>query len=161
MGRDTGGVRGMDFRAGDELLSMDVIKAGDTEGSYVFTVTDGGFAKRSKVADYRVQGRNGLGTKAASIPEDRGVLVGALIVGDEDEVMCIRASGSVTRSRVAEVNVTGRVTMGVRFVRLDEGDAVVAVARNEPDEPEVAAEDAPVEQTEDNAAVEQTEDEQA
>ena len=142
MGRDTGGVRGMDFRRGDELLSMDVIKAGDTEGCYVFTVTDGGFAKRSKVEDYRVQGRNGLGTKAAAIPEERGSLVGALIVGDDDEVMCIRASGSVTRSRVAEVNVTGRVTMGVRFVKLDEGDAVVAVARNEPEEAEATAETA-------------------
>ena len=161
MGRDTGGVRGMDFRAGDELLSMDVIKAGDTEGSYVFTVTDGGFAKRSKVSDYRVQGRNGLGTKAASIPEDRGVLVGALIVGDDDEVMCIRASGSVTRSRIAEVNVTGRVTMGVRFVRLDEGDAVVAVARNEPEEPEVAADPAAVEQTGPDSAAEQSADDSA
>ncbi|MDX6265565.1 MAG: gyrase subunit [Frankiales bacterium] len=139
MGRDTGGVRGMSFRAGDELLSMDVIGAGTADGSegaaaaYVFTLTDGGFGKRSLVRDYRVQGRGGLGTKAASLPEDRGVLVGALIVGDEDEVLAIRASGSVTRSRVDEVRVTGRPTMGVRFVALDEGDAVVGIARNEPE----------------------------
>ena len=140
MGRDTAGVKGMDFRTGDELLSMDVIRANEEQGRYVFTVTDGGFAKRSKVDDYRLQGRNGLGTKAAAIPEARGSLVGALIVGDDDEVMCIRASGSVTRSRVDEVSVTGRVTMGVRFVALDAGDAVVAVARNEPEGEE--AEDA-------------------
>ena len=68
-----------------------------------------------------MQGRNGLGTKAAAIPEARGSLVGALIVTDDDEVMCIRASGSVTRSRVDEVNPTGRVTMGVTFVKLDDG----------------------------------------
>ena len=141
MGRDTGGVRGMSFREGDELLSIDVITAGTADGSegtapaYVFTLTDGGFGKRSLVGEYRVQGRGGLGTKAASLPEDRGVLVGALIVGDEDEVLAIRASGSVTRSRVDEVRVTGRPTMGVRFVALDDGDAVVGIARNEP-EPE-------------------------
>jgi DNA gyrase subunit A len=142
MGRDTGGVRGMAFKADDELLSMDVIRAGDEQQRYVFTVTDGGFAKRSKVEEYRLQGRAGSGIKAAAIPEARGSLVGALIVTDDDEVMCIRASGSVTRSRVVEVNPTGRVTMGVTFVKLDEGDAVVAVARNEPEEPEAAAEGA-------------------
>ncbi|MCU1622361.1 MAG: gyrA [Frankiales bacterium] len=141
MGRDTGGVRGMSFRAGDQLLSMDVIGAGTADGSegsvpaYVFTLTDGGFGKRSLVSDYRLQGRGGLGTKAASLPENRGVLVGALIVGDDDEVLAIRASGSVTRSRVDEVRVTGRPTMGVRFVALDEGDSIVSIARNEP-EPE-------------------------
>jgi DNA gyrase subunit A len=143
MGRDTGGVRGMSFREGDELLSMDVIGAGTAEDApaYVFTLTDGGFGKRSLVGEYRVQGRGGLGTKAASLPEDRGVLVGALIVGDDDEVLAIRASGSVTRSRVDEVRVTGRPTMGVRFVALDEGDAVVSIARNEPEDESEDAED--------------------
>ncbi len=135
LGRDTGGVKGMDFRTGDELLSMDVIRADEERQRYVFTVTDGGFAKRTAVAEYRVQGRNGLGTKAAKLNDDRGSLVGALIVSDDDEVMCIRASGSVTRSVVSEVRPTGRVSMGVTFVKLDAGDAVVAVARNEP-EPE-------------------------
>ena len=134
MGRDTGGVRGMGFREGDALLSMDVVRATD-EDRQVFTLTDGGFGKRSLVSDYRVQGRGGLGIKAAQLPEDRGQLVGALIVGEEDEVLAIRASGSVTRSRVAEVRVTGRATMGVRFVALDEEDSIVSLARNEP-EPE-------------------------
>ncbi len=143
MGRDTSGVRGMSFRESDELLSMDVIHTGEDEGHrYVFTVTDGGFAKRSAVGEYRVQGRGGLGIKAANIPEARGTLVGALIVGDDDEVMCIRSSGSVTRSRVAEVEPKGRVTMGVTFVKLDAGDAVVAVARNVPEPEEEPAADA-------------------
>jgi DNA gyrase subunit A len=133
MGRDTAGVRGMDFREGDELLSMDVVRASDAD-RYVFTVTDGGFAKRTRVEEYRVQGRAGKGIKAAKLNDERGMLVGAVIVGEEDEVMCIRASGSVTRSLVAEVPAKGRDTMGVKFVKLDAGDAVVAVARNEPEE---------------------------
>jgi DNA gyrase subunit A len=134
MGRDTSGVRGMSFRTGDELLSMDVVRASsgeEAETLFVFTVTDGGFAKRTEVAQYRVQGRGGLGIKAAKLNDERGRLVGALIVGDGDEVMCIRASGSVTRSRVVEVPAKGRDTMGVKYVALDVAAAVVAVARNE------------------------------
>jgi DNA gyrase subunit A len=138
MGRDTGGVRGMAFKADDELLSMDVIRVGDGQQRYVFTVTDGGYAKRTKVDEYKVQGRSGLGIKAMKLSDARGAIVGALIVGDDDEVLCIRQSGSVTRSPVADVEPKGRDTMGVIFVKLDEGDAVVALARNEPedDEPE-------------------------
>ena len=154
MGRDTGGVRGMSFRPGDELLSMDVIRASD-QSRYVFTVTDGGYAKRTVVEQYRVQGRGGVGIKAAKLNDDRGSLVGALIVGDEDEVLCIRSSGSVTRSAVAEVDPKGRDTMGVKYVNLDAGDAVVALARNEP-EPELeedeAAEQAAVEGADASAA---------
>ena len=132
MGRATGGVTGMKFRSGDELLAMAVVR--DTEGqdnpAYVFTVTDGGWAKRSAVADYRVQGRGGLGIRAMRLVDDRGSLVGALVVRDGDEVLAIRAGGGVTRSPVVEVPVKGRDTMGVRFTDVGEGDAVVAVARN-------------------------------
>jgi DNA gyrase subunit A len=135
MGRDTSGVRGMGFRDGDELLSMDVVRSGDDE-RYAFTVTDGGFAKRTRVEEYKVQGRGGLGIKAMKLSDARGAIVGALIVAEDDEVLCIRQSGSVTRSQVAEVEPRGRDTMGVIFVKLDEGDAVVALARNEPEEPE-------------------------
>ncbi|MCU1602882.1 MAG: gyrase subunit [Frankiales bacterium] len=132
MGRDTAGVRGMAFREGDELLSMDVIRAAD-ETRYVFTVTDRGIGKRTRVEEYRVQSRAGIGIKAAKLTDERGSLVGALIVGDDDEVLCIRQSGSVTRSRVAEVDAKGRDTMGVKFVNLDADDAVIGLARNEPD----------------------------
>ena len=138
LGRDTGGVRGMAFREGDELLSMDVVRAAD-EDRFVFTVTDQGTGKRTKVSEYRVQGRGGLGIKAADVV-DRGSLVGALIVGEDDEVLCIRANGSVTRSKVSEVAAKGRVTKGVKFVNLDAGDAVVALTRNEPEEIEEEAE---------------------
>ncbi len=126
MGRATSGVTGMRFRAGDELLSMAVVRP----GAYVFTVTDGGFAKRSEIEDYRVQGRGGLGIKAAKISEGRGVLVGGLVVDEGDEVLAIRSAGGVTRSPVRDVPVTGRDTMGVKFVSLGADDAVVAIARN-------------------------------
>lgn len=141
MGRATGGVVGMKFRDGDELLSMSVVR--DGTDSYVFTVTDGGFAKRTVVEEYRVQGRGGLGIKAMKIHEDRGSLVGALVVGDGDEVLAIRASGGVTRSPVAGVPAKGRDTMGVKYVALGGDDVVVAIAHSaEEDSVEEAVEDA-------------------
>jgi DNA gyrase subunit A len=126
MGRATSGVTGMRFRDGDELLAMDVARA---EGT-LFTVTDGGFAKRTDVSEYRLQGRGGYGTQAMKFSEARGSLVGALVVDETDEVFSIKASGGVTRVAVGEVNPTGRVTMGVRFISLREDDLVVAIARN-------------------------------
>ena len=132
MGRATGGVVGMKFRPGDELLSMSVVRDGTQ--SYVFTVTDGGFAKRTAVEDYRVQGRGGLGIRAMKINEGRGSLVGALVVTKTDEVLAIRASGGVTRSPVRDVPAKGRDTMGVKYVALGAGDAVVAIARNAEDD---------------------------
>ena len=132
MGRATGGVIGMKFREDDELLSMSVVR--DGTDSSVFTVTDGGFAKRTAVEHYRPQGRGGLGIKAMKINGDRGSLVGALVVVEGDEVLAIRASGGVTRSPVGEVPTKGRDTMGVKYVALGAGDAVVAIARNAEDD---------------------------
>jgi DNA gyrase subunit A len=132
MGRATGGVYGMKFRDGDELLSMSVVR--DGTDSYVFTVTDGGYAKRTAVEDYRVQGRGGLGIKAMKINEGRGSLVGGLVVTEGDEVLAIRSTGGVTRSPVRDVPAKGRDTMGVKYVALGAGDAVVAIARNAEDD---------------------------
>ena len=131
MGRATSGVTGMKFRDGDELLSMAVIRAGSEEDTqYVFTVTDAGYAKRSRVSEYRQQGRGGLGIKAVKLNDERGSLVGALIVVDSDQVLAIKSSGQVVRSRVDSVPVKGRDTMGVKFAGVGESDAVVAIARN-------------------------------
>jgi DNA gyrase subunit A len=131
MGRATSGVTGMKFRPGDELLSLSVIRAGAADDErFVFTVTDGGFAKRTHVFEYRQQGRGGLGIKAMKLNEDRGSLVGGLVVTDNDEVIAIKASGQITRSAVAEVPVKGRDTMGVRFVGVGENDSVVVIALN-------------------------------
>ncbi|MGH3317532.1 MAG: DNA gyrase C-terminal beta-propeller domain-containing protein, partial [Nocardioidaceae bacterium] len=155
MGRPTSGVTGMKFREDDELLSMSVIYAGeadpvdasedaaadpraesvseeadDSNEQYVFTVTDGGWAKRSKVIAYRVQGRGGLGIKAMKLHDRRGSLVGAIVVSARDEVLAIKTSGQVTRSAAVDVPVKGRDTMGVKFVGVTGDDQVIAIARN-------------------------------
>lgn len=126
MGRATSGVKGMSFREDDELLSMNVVRP----GTFVFTATDGGYAKRTNVDEYRVQGRGGLGIKAAKIVEDRGSLVGALVVEESDEILAITLGGGVIRTRVNEVRETGRDTMGVQLINLGKRDAVVGIARN-------------------------------
>jgi len=126
MGRSTSGVKGMDFRDGDELLSASVV----TDAGYVFVVTEGGFAKRTSTDEYRVQGRGGLGIKVAKLQDARGDLAGALIVSDDDEVLVVLASGKVVRSSVAEVPAKGRDTMGVVFARFAEDDRIIALAKN-------------------------------
>jgi DNA gyrase subunit A len=126
MGRSTSGVKGMTFREGDTLLSASV--ADDT--GYVFVVTEGGYAKRTAADQYRVQNRGGLGIKVAKLAEARGDLAGALIVGEDDEVLVVLSSGKVVRSAVAEVPAKGRDTMGVVFARFAADDRIIAVARN-------------------------------
>ena len=140
MGRATSGVTGMKFRDDDSLLSMTVILAGaDHEGEgeedddqklYVFTVTDGGYAKKTRIGEYRLQGRGGLGIKAMQITESRGELVGGLVLRDTDDVLSVTESGQITRSLVSGVPVKGRGTMGVSFVKFKGNDRVVTIARN-------------------------------
>ena len=134
MGRATSGVTGMKFRAEDALLSMTVIHsaAEDSDGEqlYVFTVTDGGFAKKTAIEQYRLQGRGGLGIKAMEITEKRGELVGGLVLKDTDDVISITQGGQVTRSLVSGVPAKGRGTMGVSFVKFKGDDRVVTIARN-------------------------------
>jgi DNA gyrase subunit A len=126
MGRATSGVTGMKFREEDELLAANVV----TDGSYVFIVTEGGYAKRTAVEEYRLQGRGGLGIKVAKLAEERGDLVGALIVQEEDEVLVVMEGGKVVRSSVSGVPAKGRDTMGVIFAKPDKNDRIIEVARN-------------------------------
>ena len=142
MGRSTSGVTGMKFRDGDELISANVV----TEDSFVFVVTEGGYAKRTSVNEYRVQGRNGYGIKVAKLVEDRGALVGALIVDEDDEVLVVMQGGKVVRTGVSEVPAKGRDTMGVIFAKPGKGDSIIGVARNQDrqlDEPDEADTDVP------------------
>jgi DNA gyrase subunit A len=157
MGRATSGVTGMKYGEGDSVLSMSVIRAAQvaTEDSddniqYVFTMTDGGFAKRTRTNEYRLTNRGAKGVKAMSLAnQERGALVGAFIVEDGDEVMSITQGGQVVRSRIDEnFRVLGRSTMGVKFVTPKNGDAVAVVARSVEakveEELEAANADAPV-----------------
>lgn len=128
MGRQTAGVQGMKFRDCDELLAMDVVW-GDTDKD-LLVVTDEGFAKRTAISEYRLQGRNGFGVKAVQLTDERGSLVGALVVDEGDQVMAIMRSGKVIRSDVSEVKRTGRTTQGVTLAKPDKGDVIISIARN-------------------------------
>jgi DNA gyrase subunit A len=150
LGRSTSGVKGMSFREGDSLLSASVVR----DEGYVFVVTEGGFAKRTHVSEYRVQGRGGLGIKVAKLSDERGSLAGGLIVSEDDEVLVVLAKGKVVRSAVAEVPAKGRDTMGVLFARPDKDDRILAIARNS--ERAVAVEDESVGDAEDESAPEIT-----
>jgi DNA gyrase subunit A len=116
----------MHFRKDDHLLSADVI----SDKGFVFVVTEGGFAKRTGVEQYRIQNRGGIGIKVAKLEQKRGDIVGALIVEEEDEVLIVLASGKVVRSAVSEVPARGRDTMGVVFARFEDDDSVLGLAKN-------------------------------
>ncbi|WP_433266921.1 intein-containing DNA gyrase subunit A [Actinosynnema sp. CS-041913] len=126
MGRATSGVLGMRFNSGDELLSMGVVQ----EGLFVLVATDGGYAKRTPIEDYPVQGRGGKGVLTIQHDRRRGRLVGALIVDVDDELYAITSSGGVIRTSAVEVRKAGRQTKGVRLMNLGEGTTLIAVARN-------------------------------
>ncbi|WP_289094239.1 DNA gyrase subunit A [uncultured Bifidobacterium sp.] len=146
MGRQTAGVQGMKFRDGDELLAMDVVW-GDTDKD-LLVVTDEGFAKRTAISEYRLQGRNGFGVKAVQLTDERGSLVGALVVDEADQVLAIMRSGKVIRSDVSEVKRTGRTTQGVTLAKPDKGDVIISIARNaERDDEDDAPSDAATEAT--------------
>nr|WP_062305409.1 DNA gyrase subunit A [Demequina subtropica] len=149
MGRATSGVKGMSFRGDDELLAMDVILAGTAvatddaeaeeasedevqagEGPYSFVVTRHGYAKRTGASAWSAKHRGGLGVKVATLTEERGDLVGALLVEDTDEVLVIMESGKVVRSAVSEVPVKGKNSMGVIFAKPGKGDRIIGIARN-------------------------------
>jgi DNA gyrase subunit A len=135
MGRATSGVFGMRFNAGDELLAMEVVR---DENAEILVATEGGFAKRTRVGEYPVQGRGGKGVLTARIVSSRGGLVGAIAVVPQDEVYAITSDGVVIRTKASEVRRAQRQTMGVRLMNLPDGVNVVAIARNadEPDEQE-------------------------
>ncbi|MER7333314.1 MULTISPECIES: DNA gyrase subunit A [unclassified Micromonospora] len=133
MGRATSGVIGMRFSEDDVLLAMEVVR----EGLDVLVATNGGYAKRTPIEEYPVQGRGGKGVLTAKITERRGGLVGAVVIDPDDELFAITSNGGVIRTPVKPVRRTrDRNTMGVKLMDLPDGVTIVAIARNadEPDE---------------------------
>ena len=133
MGRATSGVIGMRFADNDELLEMAVVQ----DGLDVLVATGGGYAKRTPIDEYPVQGRGGKGVLTAKITERRGGLVGAVVISPDDELFAITSNGGVIRTPVKPVRRTrDRNTMGVKLMDLPDGVTLVAIARNadEPDE---------------------------
>ncbi|MFV2171916.1 DNA gyrase subunit A [Actinomadura sp. LOL_016] len=127
MGRATSGVIGMRFEEDQEVLNMLVMRGSEQD---VLVATEGGYAKRTPVDQYPLQGRGGKGVLTAKIVEARGMLVGALMVGPDDEVFAMTSNGGVIRTTAAEIKQSGRQTMGVRLMNLADGNSIVAIARN-------------------------------
>jgi DNA gyrase subunit A len=138
MGRATSGVQGMRFNADDYLLSLNVVR----EGTYLLVATSGGYAKRTAIEEYPVQGRGGKGVLTVMYDRRRGRLVGALIVDDDSELYAITSGGGVIRTAARQVRKAGRQTKGVRLMNLGEGDTLLAIARNAEENADEAVGDA-------------------
>ncbi|OCB31539.1 DNA gyrase subunit A [Mycobacterium malmoense] len=126
MGRATSGVQGMRFNTDDYLLSLNVVR----EGTYLLVATSGGYAKRTAIEEYPVQGRGGKGVLTVMFDRRRGKLVGALIVDDDSELYAITSGGGVIRTDARQVRKAGRQTKGVRLMNLGEDNTLLAIARN-------------------------------
>ena len=125
MGRATAGVRGLSLREGDFVVGMVVVRPDST----LLVVSEKGMGKRSKVDAYRLQKRGGKGVINLKTTDKNGLVVAVKAVSEEEQLMMITRRGVVNRQRVSEISVIGRATQGVKLVNLDDGDAVVDVAR--------------------------------
>jgi len=125
LGRATRGVRGISLRKGDRVVSMEILE----EEGEVFSLAENAFGKRTKVAEYRRQSRGGKGIINLKVSKKTGEVIGAKQVRPEDGMMLITHSGKIIRINVDGVRVSGRSTMGVKLMDLDEGDRLVAVAK--------------------------------
>jgi DNA gyrase subunit A len=127
MGRGAAGVRGIKLPKDHEVIALSTAREG-----LVLTATENGYGKRTEVEDFPVQGRGGQGVIAIQTTERNGRTVGAVLVGEDDEIMLISSSGTLVRTPVDDISVQGRNTQGVRLIRVEEGQRLVGVARIEP-----------------------------
>ena len=125
MGRTAHGVRGISLRNGDEVVAMAVVEPGGT----LLTVTENGYGKRTKLDEYRVQSRGGVGIINIQTTERNGRVVGIAHVRDEHQLMLITQQGKILRMVTGDIRSIGRATQGVRLIEIEEGDRVVSVAR--------------------------------
>lgn len=137
MGRTATGVRGIRLRDGDYVVAMDSA----AEGTQILVVTENGYGKRTPLDQYPVHNRGGLGVKSLQLTDKTGPIVGARVVNDDHELMVSTRGGTLIRMAMTDISVIGRATQGVRLIRLDEGDAVTAIARVMPDDESIDAED--------------------
>jgi DNA gyrase subunit A len=146
MGRDTGGVKGMGLRKGDEVISADVV--GNNDGD-LLVVTENGYGKRTRLDDYPRKGRGGLGVKTVQLTEAKGQLAGARVVRDGYQVMLISTGGTMIRMPVDEIKRSGRATQGVIVMRFKSKDERVSslapVVESEEEGVEATAEVEPAE----------------
>ncbi len=126
MGRGARGVRGMKLQEGQSVISLLVA---ESDQQTVLVATENGFGKRTVLADFRHSGRGTQGVRAIADSERNGVVVGAKLVNDEDEIMLITTGGVLIRTRVAEVRGMGRATQGVTLIALDEGEKLAGLEK--------------------------------
>jgi DNA gyrase subunit A len=125
MGRGAYGVRGITLREGDEVVAMEVVRQGGT----VLTVAQNGYGKRTGLEEYRLQSRGGVGIINIQTSDRNGKVVGIAYVHDDDEVLLISQQGMILRMKAGDIRTIGRATQGVRLIEMEEGDAVVSVAK--------------------------------
>jgi len=125
MGRGAYGVRGITLREGDEVVAMEVVR----EGGTVLTVAQNGYGKRTELEEYRLQSRGGVGIINIQTSDRNGKVVGVAYVHDDDELMLISQQGMILRMKAGDIRTIGRATQGVRLIEMEEGDAVVSVAK--------------------------------
>ncbi len=148
MGRGARGVRGMKLQDGQAVISLLVA---ESDQQTVLVATENGFGKRTVLADFRHSGRGTQGVKAIADSERNGVVIGAKLVNDEDEVMLITTGGVLIRTRVSEIRGMGRATQGVTLIALDDGEKLAglekvaeSVAENDLDTESTVAETEPL-----------------
>ena len=125
MGRVSRGVRGIRLRAGDEVIGMDVVQ----DDSSIFVISEQGYGKRTKIAQFTPHARGGVGIRSAVINTKTGKLMGvATLTADRSEVIIISREGQTIRLGLKDIPELGRATQGVRIMRLNDGDAVVSMA---------------------------------
>jgi DNA gyrase subunit A len=124
-GRGTFGVVGMRLDAGDKVVSMEILSL----GADILTVAEGGYGKRTEVAEYRLQSRGGKGVITMKTTDKTGYVIGVQQVTEEDQLMLVTNGGKIIRLRIKDIRVIGRNTQGVRLIDLDEGERVVSLAR--------------------------------
>jgi DNA gyrase subunit A len=125
MGRGAYGVRGISLREGDEVVAMEVVR----EGGTLLTVAQNGYGKRTGLDEYRLQSRGGVGIINIQTSDRNGKVVGIAYVHDDDELMLISQQGMILRMKAGDIRTIGRATQGVRLIEMEEGDAVVSVAK--------------------------------
>jgi len=129
MGRTAGGVRGMSVKKGDHVVSAEVIPAVAKDVS-LLVIMSKGYGKRTKMSEYKVQGRGGSGIKTAEVTAKTGEIIGAKIVSgnlEGEELVVVSKKGQVIRTSVAEISLLSRVTQGVRIMKMREGDSIASM----------------------------------
>ncbi|MDP2651673.1 MAG: DNA gyrase C-terminal beta-propeller domain-containing protein, partial [bacterium] len=129
MGRTAGGVRGMSVKKGDRVVSAEVISAAAKDAS-LLVIMSKGYGKRTKLSEYKVQGRGGSGIKTAAVTPKTGEIIGAKVVSGniaEEELVVVSKKGQVIRTSIASISLLSRATQGVRIMKMREGDSIASM----------------------------------